>query len=360
MPEIVPIRLVPGEGALDVLDQTLLPFDRCYIRLATIHDVCEAIASLRVRGAPLLGLIGAAGLAVAVHEVGPATGAVTAAADRIASTRPTAVDLRARTEQALDHALGIDESQRQQALWAFAARLLDERIAEDRRIGELGAGLFQPGWSVLTHCNTGALATGGIGTALGVIRTAWEQNKFERCYATETRPLLQGARLTAWELRELGIPATLLPDTAAASLIASGKVQAVITGADRIARNGDTANKIGTYGLAALAARHGLPFFIAAPTSTIDPACPSGASIPIEFRASEEVGGFGPQRWSPPGIDAYNPAFDVTPGELIHAVITERGVATPPYPASIAALVRERIEGRTAYTSAIPSLRERP
>jgi methylthioribose-1-phosphate isomerase len=199
--------------------------------------------------------------------------------------------------------------------------------------------LLAPGAAVLTHCNTGALATGGIGTALGVIRVAWERGSLARCYATETRPLLQGARLTAWELRRLGIPATLVPDTAAASLIASGAVQAVITGADRIATNGDSANKVGTYGLAAVAARHAVPFYIAAPRTTIDPACPSGAAIPIEFRDGREVGGWGEVRWAPDGLEAYNPAFDVTPAGLITAIITEAGVARPPYSRSLADLL---------------------
>ena len=194
-------------------------------------------------------------------------------------------------------------------------------------MAEAGAPLLNG--SVLTHCNTGTLATGGIGTALGVIRIAWEQGRVERCYATETRPLLQGARLTAWELTRLGIPVTLLPDTAAGALIGSGLVQAVITGADRIASNGDTANKIGTYQLALAAQRHRLPFYVVAPTSTIDRSCAGGWAIPIEHRDGREVGGFGGQRWAPEGTDAFNPAFDVTPAELITAIVTERGVILP-------------------------------
>jgi methylthioribose-1-phosphate isomerase len=341
--EIVPLRLIPGAG-VDALDQTLLPHDIRYIRLATVDAVCEAIVSLRVRGAPLLGLVGAAGLAVAAESEGTEDAVLAVAAERIASARPTAVDLRARTAQALRVALGEPPETRTERLWAFAEGLLDDRVSEDRRIGEFGAVLLQPGAAVLTHCNTGALATGGIGTALGVIRVAWEQGKLAHCYATETRPLLQGARLTAWELRQLGIPASLLPDTAAASLIASGKVGAILTGADRIAANGDTANKVGTYGLAAVAARHEVPFYVAAPTSTIDLACASGSVIPIEFRVSDEVGGFGGERWSPEGLGAYNPAFDVTPADLIAAIITERGVARPPYGASISGLFAEQAQ----------------
>ncbi len=193
---------------------------------------------------------------------------------------------------------------------------------------------------MLTHCNTGALATGGIGSALGVIRTAWEGGRLAHCYATETRPLLQGARLTAWELKNAGIPSSLLPDTAAASLISSGRVQAVITGADRIATNGDSANKIGTYGLALAAQRHSVPFYIAAPRTTIDPACDSGAGIPIEFRDASEVGGYAGVRWAPEGTGAYNPAFDVTPADLISAIITEAGVVRAPYQQSLRDLLK--------------------
>lgn len=218
---------------------------------------------------------------------------------------------------------------------------MERRKREDLALARHGAALLPEGTAVLTHCNTGALATGGIGTALGVIRVAHAEGQLAHCYATETRPLLQGARLTAWELARAGIPASLLPDTAAAALIASGRIQAVITGADRIAMNGDSANKIGTYGLAVVAARHGVPFYIAAPRTTIDAGCESGRGIPIEFRADEEVGGFGGQRWSPEGLGAYNPAFDVTPGELISAIITDAGVARAPYGSSLAELVAQ-------------------
>ena len=352
MPEVVPLRLVPGAG-IEILDQTLLPHHSRYVLLSDVAALCEAIGSLRVRGAPLLGLAGVAGLAVAADRGGVDDRALEAAAELIASARPTAVDLRARTEQALQIALSVPPERRQRALWGLAEHLLDERRVEDRRIGELGAALISAGTSVLTHCNTGALATGGIGTALGVIRVAWEQGKLAHCYATETRPLLQGARLTAWELRQIGIPSSLLPDTAAASLIASGTIGAVITGADRIAANGDTANKVGTYGLAAVAARHGVPFYIAAPTSTIDNACPSGAQIPIEFRPDDEVGGFSGTRWSPDGLGAYNPAFDVTPADLITAVITEQGVARTPFEQSLASLVTQRTKSRTGTLTSI-------
>lgn len=314
-----------------MLDQTLLPHEERWIRLGDAGAVCEAVKRLRVRGAPLLGLVGAAGVAVAA-ETDASTDGLRAAAETIGAARPTAVELRTGAEGALAVALAAEGAMaRRDALWEHAAAYLRRRVAEDRALGEAGAALLEPGSAVLTHCNTGALATAGIGSALGVVRVAWEQGRLARCFATETRPLLQGARLTAWELKQAGIPATLLPDTAAASLIASGLISAVITGADRIARNGDSANKVGTYGLAAVAARHGVPFFIAAPLSTFDPQCASGRDIPIEFRDGAEVGGFGGVRWSPEGIEAYNPAFDVTPGEIITGFITERGVTRPPF-----------------------------
>lgn len=343
MTEVVPVALRPGAG-LDALDQTLLPGEERVVELRDLEAVCEAIRALRVRGAPLLGIVGAAGMAIAAERGDASDESLREAWRTLAETRPTAVELSSIARQALDVALaaGAGAADRRAALWAFTQAHHERRLREDRVMGEAGAALLPTGASVLTHCNTGALATGGIGSALGVIRVAWEAGKLERCYATETRPLLQGARLTMWELRKLGIPATLLPDTAAASLIASGRAQAVITGADRIAANGDTANKIGTYGLAAVAARHGVPFYIAAPTTTIDPDCPSGVAIPIEFRDAREVGGFGGARWSPDGGEAYNPAFDVTPGELIAGIVTECGVIRPPYGPNIAAVLQKR------------------
>jgi methylthioribose-1-phosphate isomerase len=262
------------------------------------------------------------------------------AVERIATVRPTAGELAAGANGAWAAARPLPPAQREAALWQHANAYLQRRIAEDEALATYGLTVLPERCQVLTHCNTGALATGGIGTALGVIRKAWESGRLTRCFATETRPLLQGARLTAWELKQAGIPASLLPDTAAASLIASGQVQAVITGADRIAANGESANKIGTYGLAAVAARHRVPFFIAAPTSTFDLAASSAADIPIEFRDAREVGGFGEVRWAPDGLDAYNPAFDVTPGDLIAGIITERGVARPPYAESLQRLAR--------------------
>lgn len=335
--DIAPIAFAPP--LVTILDQTTLPAAERYRELRSLDDVEDAVRTLAIRGAPLLGVMGAGALAIASETLGTNGSTLTASANRIGAIRPTAVELRTGAEKALAHALAIPEGERAAALWRFAEAYLNRRREEDRLLGQAGADLLAPGDAVLTHCNTGALATGGIGTALGVVRVAWERGSLARCYATETRPLLQGARLTAWELRRLGIPATLVPDTAAASLIASGAVQAVITGADRIATNGDSANKVGTYGLAAVAARHAVPFYIAAPRTTIDPACPSGAAIPIEFRDGREVGGWGEVRWAPDGLEAYNPAFDVTPAGLITAIITEAGVARPPYSRSLADLL---------------------
>ena len=342
--ETVVIRLLPP-GAIELLDQTLLPGEERYLRLSTVAAICEAIRELRVRGAPLLGLTGAAAMAVAANERGASEDALRSAAEELRGTRPTAVDLGAAIDSALGVALALPRAERPRALWENARRYEANRLAEDRAMGAAGAAVLPPG-AALTHCNTGTLATGGIGSALGVIRTAWELGRLSHCFATETRPLWQGARLTMWELKRLGIPATLLPDTAAASLLASGQVQAVITGADRIAANGDSANKIGTYGLALIAAYHGLPFYIAAPTTTIDHACADGAHIPIEFRAASEVGGFAGQRWTPEGMGAYNPAFDVTPAELIAGIITERGVARAPYQESLGSFVGQESSAR--------------
>ncbi len=341
MEAFCPVRLaIP---AVEILDQTLLPRREVWLRLETVSAMREAIAELRVRGAPLLGICGAAGMALAGEERGTGEGDLRAAAEELAATRPTAVELSWGVQAALEAALAgpDDPGARRGRLWRFAGAHMERRAREDLALGRHGAGLLTPGAGGLTHCNTGALATGGIGTALGVIRVAHREGRLGHCYATETRPLLQGARLTAWELARAGIPASLLPDTAAAALIASGRVQAVITGADRIAMNGDTANKIGTYGLAVVAALHGVPFYIAAPRTTIDPECGSGKQIPIEFRAAAEVGGFGNQRWSPEGLGAYNPAFDVTPGELISAIITEAGVARGPYGQSLPGLLAQ-------------------
>ncbi len=327
MADLRAFLLRPGDG-IDLLDQTLLPHEERWVAVDDLETICEAIKSLRVRGAPLLGIMGAAGMAIAASRGSVTVSQLAVSAAALNATRPTAVDLGMAVDRAFSRAREVRPVERPAVLWRHTEDLAVQREEQDRAMGDVGAPLLSG--AVLTHCNTGTLATGGIGTALGVIRTAWERGAVEHCFFTETRPLLQGARLTAWELGKLGLPATMLPDTAAASLLASGRVDAVVTGADRVAANGDTANKIGTYQLALAAARHSVPFYIAAPLSTFDRACPDGGAIPIEFRDESEVGGFGDVRWAPPGLSAYNPAFDVTPAELIAAIITEVGVLEDP------------------------------
>jgi methylthioribose-1-phosphate isomerase len=295
-------------GALLVLDQRALPAEERWIRCETVEQVADCIRTLAVRGAPAIGLAAAYGMALADDRA--------AAAELLRSTRPTAVNLA----WALDQCRGSGD------VLAVARRLHREQDEADRRLAGLGAELFESGTRALTHCNTGALATGGIGTACGVLRVAWERGRLAEVWVDETRPLLQGARLTAWELRRAGIPHRVVADSAAGSLIAQGRVDRVIVGADRIAANGDVANKVGTYPLAVLADRHRVPFYVAAPLSTIDPATPDGDSIPIEERDPAEVVAAG---------DAFNPAFDVTPAELVTAIVTEAGVLEPPYPDSI-------------------------
>lgn len=334
--ELEVVRIEPP--ALWALDQTALPFEERWLAIGSVEELAEAIARLRVRGAPLLGLCGAAGVAIAA-ESDASEEALRAATERIARIRPTAVELATGATACLKAALAAPEEGRARAAWEFCRAYLAERQAADRAIARHGLEVV-PSGDILTHCNTGTLATGGLGTALGIVRAAHAAGRLGTCYVTETRPLLQGARLTTWELQRAGIPAVLLPDTASAALLHSGRVSAVITGADRIARNGDTANKIGTLALALAAAHAGVAFFIAAPVSTIDAGCPDGAAIPIEFRSADEVGGFGGQRWAPDGVGAWNPAFDVTPGERITSIVTDRGVARPPYEETLGRLLR--------------------
>jgi methylthioribose-1-phosphate isomerase len=299
-------------GALLVLDQRALPEAERWIRCETVEQVADCIRTLTVRGAPAIGLAAAYGLALADDR--------DAAAELLRSTRPTAVNLAWALEQCRDAPDALE----------VARRLHREQDDADRRLASLGADLFEEGTRALTHCNAGALATGGYGTACGVLRTAWERGLLAEVWVDETRPLLQGARLTAWELRKAGIPHRVVADSAAGSLMARGLVDRVVVGADRIAANGDVANKVGTYPLAVLAARHGVPFYVAAPLSTIDPATPDGGAIPIEERDPGELLADG---------DAFNPAFDVTPAELVTAILTEAGVLEPPYAESIAGAV---------------------
>jgi methylthioribose-1-phosphate isomerase len=304
---VEPLRF--EDGALLVLDQRALPAEERWIRCETVEQVADCIRTLAVRGAPAIGLAAAYALALADDR--------SAAAELLRSTRPTAVNLAWALDQCRDAPDALEA----------ARRLHREQHEADRRLAELGAELFTDRTRALTHCNAGALATGGYGTACGVLRAAWERGLLAEVWVDETRPLLQGARLTAWELRQAGIPHRVVADSAAGSLMAQGLVDRVVVGADRIAANGDVANKVGTYPLAVLAARHDVPFYVAAPISTIDPATPDGAAIPIEERDPAEV---------LTGGDAFNPAFDVTPAELVTAIVTEAGVLKPPYDESIA------------------------
>lgn len=337
---VAPIRW--EEGRLYILDQTLLPTEVKEVELRTVEEVWEAIKALRVRGAPAIGVCAAFGVLVGVRQENGKTpdalrAAVSRAADYLATSRPTAVNLF----WALDRMRGAAEQAPSEAV-AFMRRLEEEAVAiclEDRRlcqaIGEHGQHLIEEGAGVLTHCNAGALATSGYGTALAVMFRAHELGRRFHVYADETRPLLQGARLTAWELLQAGIDVTLICDNMAAQVMREGRIHLVVVGADRIAANGDTANKIGTYGVALLARAHGIPFYVAAPSSTVDLSLEDGTGIPIEERDSAEiVHGFGRQT-APAGVRVYNPAFDVTPASLIAGIITEHGILRPPYISSI-------------------------
>ncbi|MEG0767758.1 MAG: S-methyl-5-thioribose-1-phosphate isomerase [Clostridia bacterium] len=325
------------EDALYALDQTLLPIQEKWVRLDTVEKIADAICRLVVRGAPLIGVSAAYGIAISARNQSAEgfLSGIRADAARLRGTRPTAVNLFWAIERCMQTVESIFAVQGLDAAQQGALQLAQEMEAEDvrlnMRLGAYGASLLQDGDHVLTHCNAGALATAGFGTALGVIRAAVAEGKRLHVYADETRPLLQGARLTAWELHRDGIPVTLLCDNMAATLLRDGKVQRVIVGADRIAANGDTANKIGTYALAVLCAAHGVPFTVAAPCSTIDLTMTTGQRIPIEHRAAEEVGNFFGVCTAPKGIDFYNPAFDVTPARLIDSIVTEYGILRAPF-----------------------------
>lgn len=330
-----------AEGAPRVLDQTLLPAAEAWLDLDSTPAAVEAIRMLRVRGAPLIGI--AAAMAVAGEGARAAADGcpvptmlqrVRDAGEAIAAARPTAVNLHwavARMLRVADAAApgAGDAAAFARRLHAEAQAIWDEDRAMCAAIGEAGATFIPDGATVLTHCNAGALATGGIGTALGPIYVAHARGRAVHVLADETRPLLQGARLTAWELHRAHVPVTILADNMAASRLAQGGVAAIFVGADRIAANGDAANKIGTYALALAARAHGVPFYVCAPTSTVDLACPDGGAIPIEQRSADEVLAPRGQRWAPEGVGAWNPAFDVTPAALITAIITERGVHQP-------------------------------
>jgi len=330
-------------GALHLLDQTQLPASPTVLRLREWTEVVEAIRTLRVRGAPALGAAGAYALALAARQflADPATFWVNLreAAAVIRAARPTAVNLSWATDRALQAAVGVqDPEEASQRVLEEAHRIAEEDERTCRLLAEVGARELRDGERVLTLCNTGALATVGIGTALGILRAAWEAGKRLHVYACETRPLLQGARLTAWELSQLGIPFHLVVDAAAGWLMAQGLVDRVLVGADRVAANGDVANKIGTYTLAVLARRHEVPFWVACPLSTVDLQTPSGSAIRVEERSPEEVTHVAGVRVAPEGTPALNYAFDVTPAELVDALVTEAGVVRPPFGPALRAL----------------------
>jgi methylthioribose-1-phosphate isomerase len=336
------IRL--GDAGVEMLDQTRLPGEVVTVTLRDWPEVVDAIRGMVVRGAPAIGVAGAMGVALAGRapgDIGAVRAEVARAASALREARPTAVNLSLAVDaQAALAAAHPGPPEALAADLAAAARDLHAREVERcERIGRHALGLLSRGARILTHCNAGALATGGYGTALGVVRAAVAADPSVRVVVDETRPLLQGARLTAWELEREGIPYTLIADAMAASMMAAGRVTHVVVGADRIAANGDVVNKIGTYGLAILAREHGVPMIVAAPTTTLDPSTPTGAAVAIEERAAEEVRGLGlfGRPAAPEGASVANPAFDVTPARLVSAIVTERGVHRPPYERSLRA-----------------------
>ena len=344
------------DGAVVMVDQRKLPRQEVYVRCKTAKAVARAIATMVIRGAPAIGVAAAMGLALGVRR-STAKGAGQLAVEfhelceLMAGTRPTAVNLFWAIERMKDrfaeaaHA-GRSPSEIADTMIAAARQIHDEDVASCRALGAYGAALVPETGRILTHCNAGALATGGYGTALGVVRAAVEQGKHVTVFADETRPFLQGARLTAWELLRDGIETTVITDSMAGPLMRDGRVDLVVVGADRIAANGDVANKIGTYTVAVLAHEHDVPFYVAAPVSTVDRSTASGSGIPIEERDAREVTHVGSTRVAPEGAGVWNPAFDVTPHRLIAGIITDRGICRPPYTDSLKA-VCERQEDPT-------------
>ena len=334
------------DAGVRFIDQTKLPTEETYVTCKTYEEVADAIRTMIVRGAPALGVTAAMGVALGVRDSQAKDhAALKQDLDRIcevvAATRPTAVNLFwgiQRMKAKFDEVSAQPISIIQQTLVSEAQHMLDEDIAANRAMGRHGAVLLPSGGGILTHCNAGALATCGYGTALGVVRAAVESGKKLHVFADETRPFLQGSRLTAWELMKDGIPTTVIADNMAGAMMRQGKIKSVIVGADRIAANGDVANKIGTYTVAILAKEHGIPFYVAAPFSTVDMNTPDGSQIPIEQRSSREVTHMGGRQVTPDGVNVENPAFDVTPHEYVTAIITERGVVREPYGESLRAL----------------------
>jgi methylthioribose-1-phosphate isomerase len=331
---------------LELIDQRVLPSRFQYVSCSNAAQVAQAIRDMVVRGAPAIGCAAAFGVALEALRCAAMPRAefdrrLAGAFEVLARSRPTAVNLSwalSRMKRMLTAGAAQSSSEAAQALLGEAQRMFDEDIEINRAIGRAGAALVADGARIMTHCNAGALATAGHGTALGVVRSARDQGKRISVIANETRPFLQGARLTAWELVQERIPVTLITDNMAGHMMQRGKVDLVIVGADRVAANGDVANKIGTFTLAVLASRHRIPFYVAAPLSSMDLAVPDGSAIPIEDRGAEEVTGYGGIRWAPVGVEVANPAFDVTPAELVTAIITERGVMPAPDKTKISAL----------------------
>ena len=320
-----------------ILDQTKLPQEEVYLELGDHHRIASAIVELKIRGAPAIGIVGAYGIALGALKIESVARdgfleKLRSISYTIASTRPTARNLFRAIERMNQVAkAGEDVDQIKAALVNEAVKIHSEEEAATKKLSQIGAGLIEDGFTILTHCNTGTVATGGYGTALGVIRQAREQGKNIKVLATETRPLLQGARLTTWELKKANIPFTLITDSMVGYFISRGEVDCVIVGADRITANGDTANKIGTYTLAVLAMEHGVPFYVAAPTTTIDLSLNAGDEIPIEQRSPEEVTHIQGVSIAPDSTQAANPAFDITPHYYITAIITENGIIKEPY-----------------------------
>ncbi len=326
-----------------MIDQRLLPLREVVRTYRDYKDVAEAIRTMVVRGAPAIGVAAAMGVVLGIRGFAGkrAETRFRTVAKTLRATRPTAVNLAwalERMERVLKENLSLDAARLFRRMRDEALAVYREDIEANRAMGRFGAELLPDPCVVLTHCNAGALATAGYGTALGIVRAARESGRKVSVYADETRPFLQGARLTAWELHKDRIPVTVIADNMAATVLRSGRVNCVIVGTDRTAANGDVANKIGTYPLAVMARRHGVPFYVAAPLSSIDLGCPSGEQIPIEERSAREITEFAGKPVTPRGVAVFNPAFDVTPAELVTAIVTERGVAYPPYSESLSAL----------------------
>ena len=332
-------------GSVRMIDQRLLPAREVFRVYRDYRGVAAAIRTMVIRGAPAIGVAAAMGAALGIKGTSGDRARIRFAvvAKTLLATRPTAVNLSWAVERmgrVLEESLALDAPHLFRRMCDEAAAIREEDLAANRALGHHGAVLLGSPATVLTHCNAGALATAGYGTALGIVRAAREQGKHVSVFADETRPLLQGSRLTAWELRKDRIPVTVIADGMAGTVLRSGRIDCVIVGTDRTAANGDVANKIGTYPLAVLAQRHDVPFYVAAPLSSVDLECARGGEIPIEERSPKEITEFRGKRITPKGVGVFNPAFDVTPAELVTAIITERGIARPPFGASLAALKR--------------------